>query len=389
MLAAVMAAVSVAFAPDMAVAEEPDAPAFPLSVGSGDRLEVGDLYDLEVKRFPFKITNISGQDAVFAGLRMNCNCMTVAKEERGAVIKPGQSIEAVVDIDPTKLKMGIRKLDRILYVEAEGFDAPLRVAVLGDIHPSVAVEPAEVIDVQEFAGLDIPWERTFTITNANPNIKDDDFILEAPGGTRFNTQFRRVSPGKYELKVSPKLPMSKEQIFEIFAMPLQGGHEGMVVRTGITGTPKGYMLSAPGRAFPYREKLRQGEEVVMEFPLAFAVPRPNAKAKKHKWSMKTVVMPAAVDEKAHIDRDPAAFMAGLQKGVAFNTPPDCRAQLVGGDNELSLKITFLPEFAKQVTPTPVEMLYGGRVLCSIPTGVAIRESTPRPMRRHKFWEKAE
>ncbi len=365
-------------------------PAFPLSVSESGSLNAGTLYSLNAKYFPFKITNVSDKDVTFNGLRMNCNCMTVAKEPRGAVIKPGESIEAAVNIDPNKLKHGTKKLDRFFWIDAEGYDKSLRVPVYGTIVQSVKIAPAEVIDVQQFAGLDIPWSRTFTITNANPEVKNEDFILDSPVGTRFNTEFKKIEPGKYQLTVSPKLPMKNGEIFEIFAMQIKGAGDEAVVRVGITGEPKGYQLRAFGRAFPYRDKLRNGEEQIMEFPLAFVAPNGKSKKKKKRsWIMTTVTMPAATDEFAYIDKDPVAFMKKLQSGVTFNTPPDCDAQIVAGDNDLTLKLTFKPEFAKQVTPTPVEMIYCGRTIGSIPTGVAIRESKAKnatPQKR-PFWQK--
>jgi hypothetical protein len=366
----------------------PVEPAFPLSVSADGKLDAGTLYSMDVKYFPFKITNTSDKDVTFNGLRMNCNCMTVAKETRGAVIKPGESIEAAVNIDPNKLKYGTRKLDRFFWIDAEGYDKALRVPVFGVIKPSVKFEPAEVIDVQQFGGLDIPWSRTFTITNANPEVKNEDFILEAPAGTRFNTEFKLVEPGKYQLTVSPKLPLKAEKVFEIFPMQIKGRGDEAVVRVGITGEPKGYQLRAQDRAFPLRNTLRDGKDVVMEIPLRFALPNgKDKKKKKRNWTMPTVTQPALADEFAYIDKDPAAYMLTLKNNITFNAPDNAIPEIVAGDNTLTLKITFKPDFAKQATPTPIEMVYCERTIGSVETGLSIREpktkqDAPKP---RPFW----
>lgn len=372
------ATIGTVFAEEEAAAEKTAAPVFPLSVGEDWHLQAGTLYDLDVTRLPFKIVNTSGQAVKYLGMRMNCNCMTVAKDEPGRVLQAGESIDAAVDVDPAKLP-NVKKLNRIFYIEAEGFEDPQRVVVLGTIVDSAVVEPAEVMDLAEFAGVDIPWKRTFTIANNNPNIADADFVLEPPAqpGRQFETELKQTAPGKYTLTVSPKLPMKNGKFHEVIGMHIAGRPIDAKVRVGITGTVQGYALrSIDSRAFAQRSILREGRNCVLEFPLQFQHRLPRRQS-PYKWSMKTRRLPAAVEELAAINADPQGFIEKLRQNITFSLPEYVKAELLSGDNSMTLKLTFLPEFLGVDNFSPVELLVNGSKVCSFDSGIAIRPERSR------------
>ncbi|MEQ9617270.1 MAG: DUF1573 domain-containing protein [Phycisphaerales bacterium] len=130
-----------------------------------DAIEIGRHAPGDSAIVDFKVINTSDAPLKLTRVQGNCPCIGVVV--RDPVVPANGSAMITLAIDTPK-KMG--RLTRELYIFAEGFNAPLRLPVYGDLEYGVIVNKGGVPELLQRQGvitLTSVDARAFTVTSAN------------------------------------------------------------------------------------------------------------------------------------------------------------------------------------------------------------------------------
>lgn len=360
----------------IALDEQPECP---LTVSNNDNMSLGNFPEYANNRtLSFTLTNKTDKEITVKRIRTTCPCLSMT-QFTNKVMKPGDKIDVTAELDISK----IPELDfkRAIFVETKGF-RPLAVQISGIRTPIADISPATIIDLGVFEGIDVTWTRSFTITCSLPEYKGRfNLIFASKPSKVFNYKLTRLEQDKYRLDVTPKLPIHPSKIREMLTLKVKDGPEEAKVILGIMGSPIGRKFTpSKTRVYPKKSTLLAGENCEDTIELTIDdhkdskkrfLNRPaGRKESSYRWKMKTIRLDASNEENVAKNKDFPAYVKSCIKDLSFKAPAGLTVTPVPQKDKITLKLLFTPDFAKNLQPKPLEIIYRGIPFSTIKLGLS-------------------
>lgn len=203
-----------------------------------DALKIGKLLDYEKRDIRITLRNISNQVLQIKGTRLTCDCLTFLEEVAPGALKPGEELGLALRIDGGQMK--IKSFVRTVLLDLVDHDVVV-VYLSGEVISMVTYAPTQVMNIGTFAGVNVPWERVFSLKTAFPPSQQVS-LLPPPEDPFFSYELTSPEPQSYSLVVRPKLPLPKGKFHHIIRIPTEGLEHYGPVLLAIDGQVTGWFL---------------------------------------------------------------------------------------------------------------------------------------------------
>ena len=189
-----------------------------LAVQDPNALRVGKILDREYRQIEFALVNQSEEEVTLNAIRSDCACMTIEAGAEKAVLPPGGVHKVRMKLHGGYTKLG--PLTKGLFVDREGAEMPLSISFYGEVVPALDVKPSNTLNLGNFMGIDVPWEKEFTITNVLTDGRK--VTLEAPADDELFHYVLEAKEQSWTLKLSPKLPLPEGRLRKTVTLKQHG-----------------------------------------------------------------------------------------------------------------------------------------------------------------------
>ncbi len=179
-----------------------------LAVQDPNALRVGKILDREYRQIEFALVNQSEEEVTLNAIRSDCACMAIEVGAEKTVLPPGGVHKVRMKLHGGYTKEG--PLTKGLMVDREGADVPLSISFFGEVVPALVVKPSNTLNLGNFMGIDVPWEKEFTITNVLTDGRQ--VTLDAPPDDELFHYTLEAKEQSWTLKLSPKLPLPEGRL---------------------------------------------------------------------------------------------------------------------------------------------------------------------------------
>ena len=209
-----------------------------LSLPEGDFINIGKIMDREQRDFNFRLSNTQKRPLKLLRLRANCPCLSIAEPGIDRVLEPGESFEGKARINAAKLPLG--EFHRLLLVEVENEELQL-ISLRGESVKMLDYEPTQTIELGSFAGVNVPWKRSFRIKSRFPEGR---LQLHEPEANRFfDYKLSSLSADEFELEISAKPPLPIGRLRHIVDIPCSGVENYGPLQVALFGRVDGWKLA--------------------------------------------------------------------------------------------------------------------------------------------------
>ncbi len=248
-------------------------PAAGVAVEPAGLLQLGTVRAWEDAPVLFRIVNRTDKPVRIVQVRAGCSC-TIAEPPPKEPMQPGKSVPLRLRVVAGKLCEGT--FERTAFVELEG--APVRLLTVryaGTVAEAIAVTPSRNIRLGLIAEPDEPWERTFEITGALPDVKR--VVLgkpEADGGLLVS--LAETARAKYVLTVKPTLPQARGRFLAHVRIPVVKPEKHPPLELTLTGQVGRILELSPGLLVIPRTQAKGAGPVCRDVRVVAVSPAPVA-----------------------------------------------------------------------------------------------------------------
>lgn len=314
-----------------------------------DAMKMDKLLDFEKRDIRIILRNISDRALQVEGTRVTCDCLSFPEKTAPGTIKPGEELRIDVRIDGGQMKT--KPFTRTILLDVTGHDA-IALYLTGEVISMVSYAPSQVMHLGSFAGVSIPWQRTFTLKTAFQ--PDEHVILQTPPeDALFRYELKALEPQSYALVVSPKLPMPKGKFHHIIKVPVEGldGYGPVLLALGGQATGWRLKLDQPDLLIT-TTGLNHEESVTKELRLLLddSKPTPNrmrklARTMAHKHDdHEQPEYAVAADELASDKLQEPETWEDIAKNVNAVLPAGVTMSASGSPEAVLVSLTFPPQF---------------------------------------------
>ncbi len=266
--AGLLSAVVVCFVCARGLAAEPTAG---VVVEPAGVLQLGTIRAWEDAPVLFRVVNRTDRPVRIVQVRAGCSC-TIAEPPPKEPIQPGKSVPLRLRVVAGKLCEGA--FERTVFVELEA--APVRLLTVryaGTVVEALSVTPSRNVRLGLIAKPDEPWERTFEITGALPNVKG--VVLgkpEADGGLLVSLV--ETARAKYMITVKPTLPQARGRFAAHVRIPVVKPAKHPPLELTLTGQVGKILELSPGLLVIPRTQTKDTGPVCRDVRVAALSPAP-------------------------------------------------------------------------------------------------------------------
>ncbi|MGI5924385.1 MAG: DUF1573 domain-containing protein [Lentisphaeria bacterium] len=224
-------------------------------------LQLGNIMDFAKRDIKITLRNVHSAPLHIERIRVTCSCLAIESEVTATLLKPQEEISFIAKLDAAEIKPG--PFSRMVLVEVKGHDIIL-VYINGTVQPMLRFAPGQVLNLGTFAGRDVPWERSITITSTFP--AEQTLLLQPPTEDElFNYELLSESPQVFKLSIRPKLPLPIGKLHHLVRLPVSGVDNYGPVVVAVGGTVTGWQPVLESEQLNITlSELQPGEAVVKE-----------------------------------------------------------------------------------------------------------------------------
>jgi len=193
-------------------ATEAEAPVTLMPAGVFD---LGQLRERETREVPFELRNTGGAPLEIRSVRAGCSCTAIA-EFPAAPIPPSGTGKVILKIFGRGLPEG--EFERAAFVEFERL-APATLRFKGVMVRDIRVTPGRDISLGAFPSVDEAWRRRIVVAGNFADGRELELGTPVTLG-KVNIQMSRTDQSRYELVVTPRLPMTPGAFREEIRIPV-------------------------------------------------------------------------------------------------------------------------------------------------------------------------
>ncbi|MBO4619188.1 MAG: DUF1573 domain-containing protein [Victivallales bacterium] len=325
----------------------------PLQVDYGNGLhylDVGYVYEQEVRPASFKVVNVSSTPQTVIAVEPTCDCTRQLTTVDNVVLQPGEAL--TVEFEILAARMLTKKFARFFVVKS--MDAPLfHAQYKGEVRDVATVTPEREVELPMQKTPDVPWEVNFELKRV-PEL-EKVVLGPPPESPYFAYDFQDLGEGNYTLKVTPKadLPYSRKFSQKI-RVPVLEPATAKCIALNITVPVAEQVVFTPDRWTIARSALEAAGSLTAHFAYG-VVP---GLQEDEKISTKDMMRPRKMRQKNAI---PLKFVRehhdwdDLFAHLEFRMPEGVKLEKLRHPTGIELQITVTPESfaeAKQLVVMP-------------------------------------
>lgn len=322
-----------------------------LDYGNGlHYLDVGDVYEREVRPASFKIVNVGQEPQTVISVEPTCDCTRMVTKVDNAVILPGESL--TVEFEVLAAEMMTKLFARYFIVRS--LNSPsFRAQYVGQVKDVAEVLPERNVDLPMQKTPTASWEVLFELKKS-PEL--EKVVLGPPSeNPYFAFDFQDLGEGNYTLKVTPKadLPYMRKFSQEI-QVPVLEPAAAVCIPLSITVPVAEAVVFTPDKWTIARSALEAAGSLTARFAYG-VVP---GLQEDERISSKDMMHPRRARQKNAV---PLKFVRehhdwdDLFAHLEFRVPKGVKLEKLRHPTGIELQITVTPEsFAetKQLVVTP-------------------------------------